>query len=116
MKRKIAILALISGVTLLADREQAKHELKQLVAARILADMKNKQLDLVAHKPTVIAWDLHKVLFTEQGKSGSDCTPREDMFALVKELHEKGIRQVILSNISKDSFATLVAQYPDHFA
>ena len=63
----------------------------------------------------IVTWDIHKVLFTKQGKHGYQCTPQESTFELVKELHAKGVKQVILSNISSESFCELSRCYPQHF-
>lgn len=63
----------------------------------------------------VVAWDIHQVLCTKPTGLGYQCVPKEDTFALVKELHEKGVKQVILSNISSRSFSILSNNYPNHF-
>ena len=63
----------------------------------------------------IVAWDIHKVLFTEQGKHGYQCEPVKNTFELVKELHAQGVKQVILSNISERSFCKLIHIYPDYF-
>ncbi len=68
----------------------------------------------VAAPAKIVAWDLHKVLFTKQGKNGADCTPIEAMFDIVRELHAKGTTQVILSNIEAKHFEILCKRYPDH--
>ncbi len=63
----------------------------------------------------IVAWDIHQVLCTKQASHGYKCTPQESTFELVKELHAKGVKQVILSNISRESFCKLLRRYPDHF-
>lgn len=65
--------------------------------------------------PKVVAWDIHQVLCTKPVRHGYQCTPHEDTFELVKELHENGVKQVILSNISSSSFGILNKHYPEHF-
>ena len=66
--------------------------------------------------PLIVAWDIHQVLFSKPKGQGYNCTPNEDTFKLVKELHEMGIRQVILSNISSTSYKKLSERYPKHFS
>ncbi len=63
----------------------------------------------------IVAWDIHQVLCTKQGSHGYKCSPQESTFELVKELHAKGVKQVILSNISSKSFCKLSRCYPQHF-
>ncbi len=63
----------------------------------------------------MVAWDIHKVLCTKPGRHGHQCKPQEAIFELVKELHDNGVKQVILSNISRESFCKLLRRYPDHF-
>ena len=66
--------------------------------------------------PLVVAWDIHQVLCSKPKGQGYNCTPNEDTFKLVEELHEMGIRQVILSNISSRSYEKLSERYPEHFS
>ena len=63
----------------------------------------------------VVAWDIHKVLCTKPAKRGYQCTPQESTFELVRELHARGVKQVILSNISRESFCILIRCYPNYF-
>lgn len=63
----------------------------------------------------IVAWDIHQVLCTKQRNHGYQCSPQESTFELVKELHAKGVKQVILSNISSRSFCELSRCYPQHF-
>ncbi len=98
----LAVIALFSASL---DAKSSEKKLAAQVALRKVQDASK----------IAVAWDIHKTLCTEQGKHGWDCRPKEDVFALVKKLHENGIKQVILSNISQDSYAKLFAQYPMHF-
>ncbi len=63
----------------------------------------------------MVAWDIHRVLCTTPKRHGYQCRPQESTFELVKELHAKGVKQVILSNISDKSFGKLSRCYPRHF-
>lgn len=68
-----------------------------------------------ADKQIVVAWDIHGVLCSLPNGSGYKCVPNEQTFELVKKLHEKGIKQVIFSNISDSSRRKLLELYPKHF-
>lgn len=64
----------------------------------------------------IVAWDIHGVLCSEKkGKHGYQCIPHESTFELIKELQSKGVKVVILSNISRRSFCKLCKCYPGHF-
>jgi len=62
--------------------------------------------------PQVVAWDIHEVLCSKPVGRGYNCTPDMKAFQLVKELHSNGVRQVILSNISRKSFEVLKKRHP----
>lgn len=68
----------------------------------------------INHKKYV-AWDIHGVLCTHPKKHGWNCKPIEEVFAIVKDLHQQGIPQVIFSNISRESYAKLSCRFPQHF-
>lgn len=71
---------------------------------------------------TIVAWDLHSVVFTEPKRRfllparGYECEPLSETVELIQQLHERGIKQVIFSNISKHSFTTLYSLCPDIFS
>ena len=66
--------------------------------------------------PLVVAWDIHQVLCSKPDGKGYKCTPNEETFKLVEELHNMGVRQVILSNISNRSYEKLSERYPEQFS
>lgn len=63
----------------------------------------------------VVAWDIHDVLFSKPFLHGWQCQPNPEMFKIVDGLKQRGIKQVIFSNISAESFLKLVRLYPEHF-
>ena len=63
-----------------------------------------------------VAWDLHSVVFTKQGKHGHNCEPVGAMVQIIRDLNAHGVRQVILSNISAESFNILKKRNPELFA
>ena len=65
--------------------------------------------------PRIVAWDIHEVLCTKPVGHGWQCEPNLETFAIVQELSKQGIKQVIFSNISRQSFCKLKKRYPELF-
>ena len=64
----------------------------------------------------VVGWDIHGVLFKKHGHRGYQASPIQPTFELVKQLDDKGVKQVIMSNISCRSFKKLYKKYGEsHF-
>ncbi len=99
-KRKSLLLALLLPAGMLfAVRKHSKKAISHRSAtAKHLATSNNAK---------IVAWDIHKMLFTEPDGHGWECLPKMDTFKIVEELHNNGIQQVILSNISHKSFGKL---------
>jgi FMN phosphatase YigB (HAD superfamily) len=69
-----------------------------------------------ADKKIVVAWDIHGVLCSQPKWHGYNCVPNQQTFELVKKLHEKGVKQVLFSNISESSRKKLIERYPELFS
>ncbi len=68
-----------------------------------------------ADKKIVVAWDIHGVLCSLPDGHGYNCVPNKQTFELVKKLHEKGVKQVLFSNISESSRRKLLERYSKYF-
>ncbi len=66
-------------------------------------------------KNFVVAWDIHEVLCSKPAWHGHNCCPDPQMVALVKNLHARGVKQVIFSNISQGSMQKLHQKFPELF-
>ncbi len=98
----ITVLALFSGSL------ETKSSRKNIYAQVALKKVQQAE--------KIVAWDIHKVLCTKQKNiTGDKCTPKEDVFNLVKTLNKNGIKQVILSNISRKGYCRLACKYPSYF-
>ncbi len=63
----------------------------------------------------IVAWDIHEVLCSKPEKHGWQCVPNPQTFKIVEALSNNGVKQVIFSNISNNSFHKLIARYPHYF-
>ena len=83
-----------------------------LIVVLLCANALSAKID-VSYDKKIVAWDIHEVLCSKPGWHGYQCTPNQDTFEIVKALHEKGVKQVVFSNISSSSFYKLRKRYPN---
>lgn len=94
----IGLCALISAPALAKSKKSHKH-----VAIAIAKMQQN-------NTPTrVVVWDIDDVLYTK--KTG----PNEDAFKIVKDLKERGVKQVLFSNKPEKEYLKLKKTHPAYF-